>query len=102
MRELNQAILALAGGHVAQAVAPATFRDLMRVGHAAVLPVWEGASDRTLYGDPRINHAARAWHDRAHLAGGFDFTPAGERAACALQLRQLEAFAPSACGLKRP
>lgn len=36
--------------------------------------VWDGASDRTVFASPRINHCFRAWHDATHLAtrNGFD------------------------------
>ena len=31
------------------------------------LPVWNGASDRTIYSSPEVNFAFRAWHDWLHL-----------------------------------
>lgn len=53
------------------------------------ITVWTGASDRTIFGSAHVNHAFRAWHDAAHLAGDHPFTPEGERAAAALQCAQL-------------
>ena len=43
----------------------------------------------TIYGDPEVNIAARAWHDACHLIGGFEFTTAGERKTAMLQRNQL-------------
>lgn len=56
--------------------------------HDGTLLVWSGASDLTIYGDARVNYAFRAWHDRAHIAGRFGFTLAGERAACEWQIAE--------------
>lgn len=51
--------------------------------------VWTGASDRTIFGDPAVNHAFRAWHDLGHIMLQAPFTPEGEEEVCALQMRQL-------------
>jgi len=48
-------------------------------------------SDLTIYGDPEINYAARAWHDACHILADAAFDDAGERAVCELQKRQLRA-----------
>lgn len=82
-REFNQAILAIAPVHTAAAFAPGTFTELMQCERRIV---WEGASDITIYADPRVNHAMRAWHDDCHKAGAFDFTLLGERATCEAQI----------------
>src|SRR4051812_44598719 len=88
--DLNRAILTLAPLHVAGALAPSSFRELMG---AERLTVWDGASDATVYGDARVNHAFRAWHDAAHVAGKFPFSLTGEIATAEYQLAQLrEAF----------
>lgn len=92
---LNSAILELAPRFDARSNAPATFGDLMRHG-SSILPVWDGASNATIYKDPRVNHAFRAWHDACHVAGQYDFTLEGERAACEMQQRQLVERYPSA------
>lgn len=46
-------------------------------------------SERTIYGDPEVNIAARAWHDACHILANAGFDDAGERAVCALQQSQL-------------
>lgn len=51
--------------------------------------VWSGASDRTIYGDPSVNHAYRAWHDWCHLDTGGDFSVDGEQKAARRQMDQL-------------
>lgn len=53
------------------------------------ITVYSGNSQDTIFGNVRINHMARAWHDWAHLSLGADFSVAGETAACELQCRQL-------------
>lgn len=95
-RLFNAATLQLAGLYEARDVAPETFSELANAGTLATLPVWAGASDCTIYADARVNHAARAWHDRAHLIGGFAFTLDGETKAAELQVVQLYQAFPSA------
>lgn len=97
-RELNQAILELAPrGYEARAIAPATFAEVMacNAAHGRVI-VWEGASDGTIYGDARVNHAFRAWHDGCHVAGLHGFTLEGERATCERQIASLRHRFPRA------
>ena len=53
--------------------APDTFNDLIE-NSQGTLTVWAGASDNTIYGDPTVNHAFRAWHDHIHLRYGLGFT----------------------------
>lgn len=53
------------------------------------IAVLKGFSDRTIYAEPDQNWAFRAWHDWTHLQGRFPFTPAGERATAAQQVRDL-------------
>jgi hypothetical protein len=43
-------------------------------------------SDGTIFGDPAINWAFRAWHDWAHIRGNFPFTEQGERDAAFTQV----------------
>lgn len=45
---------------------------------AGRFPVYAGASERTIFGDPAVNHAFRAWHDAWHLRLRAPFTPEGE------------------------
>lgn len=73
---LNQRILKLAPKHETSVNAPATFEELCR--NVGKLVVWSGASDRTVYGDARVNHAFRAWHDSLHLKLNAPFTVEGE------------------------
>jgi hypothetical protein len=70
--------------------APSSYEDLHRLlVTGARLRVWAGASDKTIYGDPEINHAFRAWHDWSHWIARQPFTPRGERAVSAAQCRHL-------------
>ncbi len=95
-RELQRAILLLAPEFEARDDAPATFAELLSIEGRARLPAWRGASDRCIYGAPEINFAFRAWHDAVHLAGRFDFSPAGERRTCQEQIRQFYYKFPAA------
>jgi hypothetical protein len=89
----NVAILGLAPVHLAQALAPSTFAEVMR---SPSLVVWEGASDATIFRDARVNHAFRAWHDSLHIAGAHDFTLTGEIATMKAQCAALREAFPSA------
>ena len=91
IRDLNQIILSLAPAYEARDVAPATYAELVT---APRLIVWSGASEGTIYRDARVNHAFRAWHDAAHIAGGFAFDLDGERAACEYQIAQMRRALP--------
>lgn len=53
------------------------------------ITVFNGASDLTIYGEPAVNIAFRAWHDWCHLAGGHNFSVAGETAAAEMQCNHL-------------
>lgn len=52
------------------------------------IPVWSGASNRTIWSSPESNWTFRAWHDSHHILLGAEFDRAGElrvaRHACAL------------------
>jgi len=65
---------------------PATFAEIMQ---SERLIVWQGASDKTIFGDACVNHAFRAWHDANHIAGLHDFTLAGELATMRAQQRDM-------------
>lgn len=91
--ELNAVVLGLAPQYTARPQAPETFGELMRAGP---LTVWDGASDRTIWGDARVNHAFRAWHDARHIDGLCAFDPEGEARACELQCRDILAAYPRA------
>lgn len=47
--------------------------------------VWNGASDRTIFGDPEVNFAFRAWHDYTHLKISAPFDRPGETAVALVQ-----------------
>lgn len=52
--------------------------------------VWSGASDCTIFGDPKVNHAFRAWHDWVHVHYDLPFTPEGEHTVMLIQQRQCD------------
>ena len=54
--------------------------------------VWSGASEHTIFGEPEINWAFRAWHDWCHYYGAHAFTPEGERAVFRMQCSHLLLF----------
>lgn len=65
--------------------APGTYADLRADGCNPTLVVWAGASHNTIYGDPAVNHAFRAWHDWTHIRYSLPFTLAGEVQAAQIQ-----------------
>jgi len=96
---LNAAILAMCLKHLphgfhASPDAPNTYEELC-ADYAAKgrVTVWDGASDRTIYGagtaGARVNVAFRAWHDWRHLTMAADFTPQGEARTCYAQIGDL-------------
>ena len=95
MRELKRAVIRLAPNHTARDIAPSTWNELARY-RGNVLPVWSGESERTIWGDARVNYAFRAWHDSTHRALGADFTLQGETAAIETQISALYTLCPSA------
>ena len=76
--ELNRKILKLAPKHLARDIAPNTFKELAS-NTVSGLVVWSGASDKTVYGDPMVNWAMRAWHDSIHLKINAEFNSEGEK-----------------------
>lgn len=94
--ELNGVVLGLAPRHTAiPMTGELTFEDVMRMPRDP-FPVWDGASDATIWGDARVNHAFRAWHDARHIDGLCAFDPEGEARACELQCRDILAAYPRA------
>lgn len=92
--EMNTAILTLTacivGPFEVSEYAPATFSALkahLDAGNRMVVAC-EG-SNQTIFGDPKVNFAFRAWHDWCHWQGGFDFSLDGESSACGMQLSHL-------------
>ena len=54
--------------------------------------VWSGGSEATIFGDPEINYAFRAWHDATHYRLGAAFDYAGEQATCRAQCEDVRAL----------
>ena len=94
-RGFNAAVLHIANrlfpcGFDVRDKAPETFDALKaQVADGGRMVVWSGGSDQTIFGDPEVNYAFRAWHDWCHLAGNHDFTLEGERAASRMQMVHL-------------
>ena len=88
--DLNRAILELAPRHHVADFAPDTFAGIMQSPGI----IWAGASDGTIYGDAKVNHAFRAWHDSHHIRLGADFTLAGETRVCEAQIAELHRLWP--------
>lgn len=53
------------------------------------IAVSDAHSDRTIYGDPEVNYAFRAWHDWTHWQIQAELTPEGERDVCKAQQADL-------------
>lgn len=65
------------------AEAPDTFEKLKAVyaqcaKHRMHLPIYDGASENTIYTSPYHNHCFRFWHDIAHIQLDLDFSFEGE------------------------
>lgn len=64
--------------------APSDYATLARRG-LSDLEIFPGASDSSIYSEPSVNHAFRAWHDATHIIHGLGFTPADELRVAAIQ-----------------
>lgn len=92
--ELNNKILKLAPKFDAMEYAPDTYERLAsHVSTGSRLVVWHGASESTIYGDARVNHAFRAWHDALHLKLGAAFDYDGEKRVALEQARLIDSDA---------
>lgn len=93
--DFNQAVLDITAhllpqGFDVSSSAPSTYDELKALmARTGRLVVYGDASQRTIYGDPAVNHAFRAWHDICHLEGGYDTSFVGEVATCRIQTRQV-------------
>ena len=83
-RAFNTAVLHIASrlmptGYDVAPIAPSSL-DSLRCHVAATgrILVWSGESDRTIFADPEVNWAFRAWHDWCHLTHGLEFTTQDE------------------------
>src|SRR6266404_5349587 len=72
--EFNRRILSLAPPFQASDYAPSSLESLKEQSLGSLV-VWSGASEGTIYGDAKVNHAFRAWHDSLHLKLNATFTP---------------------------
>jgi hypothetical protein len=81
---LNKRILSLAPKFEAKDIAPSSLKELAQL---TSMVVWQGGSEATIYGDPTVNHAFRAWHDSLHLKLNAPFTLAGEKLVALEQAR---------------
>jgi|GEM_PF-5470849 len=94
-RSLNCAIMKITDrilprGYEITSRAPSSYEELQQLLNAgARLKVWPERSDCTIYADPKVNHAFRAWHDWSHWIAAQPFTLEGERAVAAAQCRHL-------------
>lgn len=84
MNTLKRTILKYVPPYVACSNAPNAWKDLQKFKNAAILPVYAGSCDNTIYGDAAINVAFRAWHDWIHLQYGLSFTPDNEQQVAAI------------------
>lgn len=92
---MNAAILSVAAslfpdGFDVSEDAPGTYPALKEHLDAGKrLVVYDGGCEGTIYVDPTVNHAFRAWHDFSHWKGGHDFSVEGECAVFEMQRQHL-------------
>jgi hypothetical protein len=95
---LNVAVLHVAntlcpGGYQVSEDAPDTYVKLRaHLDRTKQMLVWSGGSENTIYAEPEVNWAFRAWHDWCHYYGAHPFTPEGERAVFEMQCSHLLLF----------
>ena len=75
---LNRQILKLAPRFTVSNEAPNSYSGLIRGAMKGIFLVYDGASSNTIYVDPHVNHAFRAWHDSLHLEHDLTFSLADE------------------------
>jgi len=93
--QFNAAVLSTAHrlfpcGFLVVEEAPQTYEELIAHldAHQSML-IWSGGSEKTIYGDPEVNYAFRAWHRWCHWRGRHDFSFEGEYAAYQTQAGHL-------------
>lgn len=93
---LNSAILAMAGeifpdGFDVSDDAPSSYEALIQHLNAGNrMVVYSGGAEGTIYADPQVNYAFRAWHDWCHWKGANDFTIPGEIGVYTMQVSHLK------------
>lgn len=90
----NDVVVKLANRYVPRFVvaddAPSTFRQLKaHLDAGKTLVVAKEGSNHTIFADPAVNCAFRAWHDWCHWKGDYDFSLYGESVTCCMQIDQL-------------
>ena len=113
-RSLEQQVLALCARPAPYRIeaapcdpGPSTFDDLLasvesirceRTGAliGQRIQVWSGASDRTIWSSPEMNHLFRAWHDSVHILLDAEFDPRGERRVSEYQCAMIDGAAERA------
>ena len=91
----NLAILSIASslfpdGFDVSPDAPGTYKGLKaHLDAGKRLVVYDGGCEGTIYADPAVNHAFRAWHDWSHWKGDHDFSLQGECCVFDMQPRHL-------------
>ena len=87
---LHMAALKFPRGYDVRPNAPDTLERLCAwLDSGKRMAVYDGGSDYTIFGDPQVNYAFRAWHDWQHWKYRLPFTPAGAAKACLLQINDL-------------
>lgn len=82
-------------GYVDAPNAPECFAELKTAYNIAkssgmALPVWNGASDKTVYNNPGANYAFRFWHDILHCMTNKGFSTAEEIAIGAMHVKAVQ------------
>ncbi len=77
IRYINQVILSDASklNYIVKENAPSDEAGLF---NESSLVIWSGASDKTIFGCPKVNHAFRALHDALHLETRMNFSVESE------------------------
>ncbi len=75
---LEQYIVQHSPRHHVTPNAPSTWDELREWNDTHIvgvhsMPIWDGASDKTIWSTPAMNAAFRAWHDAIHLYHGLSF-----------------------------
>lgn len=70
--------------------APSSFKALCEeINTRRRVTVYDGGCECTIFDQPEVNYAMRAWHDWCHWRYGYDFSLRGETMACEKQIEQL-------------
>jgi len=94
MKDLEDMILDMAPPHYPCENAPDTMSALLEWWHGdeKEMPVYSGASEKTIWSSPEINYAFRAWHDSIHVMYNYDFSFKGELLTARMQITLTEEY----------